>query len=91
MNQIITKNTKNQNIIKFKKIWQPCFHFGLLFSNSMIPLDPNDPRSKWTIYKYILDNSKKCLSVISELYLSSSEAGLQPTAAYVEASNIDKN
>ena len=47
------------------------------------------PRSKWTIYKHVLDNSKKCLTVGNlEFCLSSSVARQQPTPAYVEVWNI---
>ena len=45
-------------------------------------------RPKWAIYKYVLDNSKKCLSVGNFGILSVvclSVARLQPIPAYVEA------
>ena len=43
------------------------------------------PRPKWTIYKHVLDDSKKCLSVVVVVVCRLSVARLQPTPAYVEA------
>ena len=66
-------------------------YFSTLCSNYFCNFWKKGPRPKWTIYKHISDNSKKCLSVgsfeilsvvvICRLYV----ARLQPTPAYVEA------
>ena len=69
--------------------------FELLFKYPYVPTflvasGKKGTRPKWTISKYVLDNSKKCLSVdnfgIMSVcrYFGLSVLRLQPTTAYVD-------